>query len=165
MENLLKVTIQLCLGLLIAVTVGCSRNENKMTLTDTDKSEFKVGQVWRYKTRLGEENSELAIVKVESEAKLGVIVHISLNGLKFKNPHLPNGIQDKMLHFPFAEQAIKDSVVTMIREDKNLPEFQSGYSEWLAAFNKHGAGVFTLPVAKVLDVTEAAMNKQSPDTK
>ena len=43
---------------------------------------FAPGQVWTYKTRPGEEASRIIVCRVETDPKLGEIVHIHVNGLQ-----------------------------------------------------------------------------------
>jgi len=49
---------------------------------------YKVGQEWNYKTRNGEENSTLKILKIEEYPKPGKVIHISIGRLRVKNPGL-----------------------------------------------------------------------------
>jgi len=41
---------------------------------------YLVGQEWKYKTRQGEENSILKILKIEEYPDYGKVIHISVNG-------------------------------------------------------------------------------------
>lgn len=41
---------------------------------------YDVGQEWKYKTRQGEENSILKILKIEEYPAYGKVIHISVNG-------------------------------------------------------------------------------------
>src|SRR5947207_3386083 len=82
---------------------GCSKSETKSMFKDTDKSEFKVGQVWNYRTRPGEENSTLVVLKVETAPGWKTIVHIGVTGVKLKTA---KGIQDTVPHLPIDEAAL-----------------------------------------------------------
>src|SRR6266478_4506497 len=130
MNNLLRRITQCCLVLLKAAVVGCSKSEKKTVFTDTDKSEFKVGQVWNYKTRPGEEASMLVVLKVETAPGWKPIVHVGVTGLKIKTA---KGIQDIIPHTPFDEAAVKNSVTTMVSDKGKLTNFQEGYGLWRAA--------------------------------
>lgn len=134
-----------------------ARGNAAPALTDAPNSKFKVGQVWNYRTRPEDVGSTFTVVKVEESEKLGVIVHISLGGLKFKNPHHPSGFSETVSHMPFSETAIEDSVTTMVRDGADLPEFEDGYAEWRRAFDAGKAGVFTITVAEAVGGMEAAM--------
>ena len=54
--------------------------------------DFKVGQVWRYKARPGEETSLAYIAWVDHQRGVS-IYHLYLDGLRLRNPRLPGGIQ------------------------------------------------------------------------
>ena len=148
----------ICVCLCTIVLSGCTPGTSTM-LSDTIDSRYKVGQVWRYQTRTDEADSTFSIVKVEHDAKLGIIVHISLRGLHIKNPHHPNGFTDTASHMPFAEDAITKSVTTLVQENAPLPDFQAGYNQWRQAADAGKAGIFTITVAESLDVMEQALNK------
>jgi hypothetical protein len=64
---------------------GCGGDDADM-LADTSEGKYHVGERWNYRTRRGEEDSLLTVLKVESSPKLGVIVHVSLDGLRIENP-------------------------------------------------------------------------------
>jgi hypothetical protein len=48
-------------------------------------STYTPGQVWSYNTRPGEASSTVTILRVERTPKLGVIVHVRIDGVQFKN--------------------------------------------------------------------------------
>jgi hypothetical protein len=116
-------------------------------------SKYSPGQVWNYKNRAGESSSTITILRVESLPKVGVIVHVRIDGIKLRNCSggpSPTSIQ----HAPFAKDAIDRSVVTLIKERQQLPEYEAGYSDWKA----HCGGVYTITVAEMLKVDEATYN-------
>ena len=49
------------------------------------EAKYKPRQKWSYKTRPGEEDSYLIVLKVDKDPKLGNIIHIALRKLKMKN--------------------------------------------------------------------------------
>lgn len=122
--------------------------------TETNKSKYKVGQVWSYKTRPQEPNSTFTVVKVESSEKLGTIVHVSLQGLKVKNSRHKNGFSDTVSHMPFSEKAIDQSVTKLVKENADLPDYQEGYNQWKQAFDAGKGGIFTITVAEAIEVIE-----------
>jgi hypothetical protein len=143
-------------ALLIAALVGCSQGENKTMFTDTDKSEFKVGQVWNYKARTNEESSTLVILKVETAPGWSNIVHVGVRGLKLKTA---NGITDTLPHVPIDETSVKNSVTTKVTDSGKLTDFQEGYKLWNEAASSGEGGVFTLSVAEVVSTIEEGLNK------
>lgn len=118
------------------------------------QSKYRAGQVWRYKTRPAEPQSLLTVVKVEADPKQGTIVHIHLQGLRMKSRYAPTGIVDTISHMPLSEAAMDESVVSLVRENASLPDYQEGYAEWRQTYEQGHASIFTMPVAKAVDFIE-----------
>jgi len=128
-------------------------------LIDTADSKFHVGEKWSYHTRAGEEGSTLTIVKVEMMPGIGVIVHISLDGLRLRSLGSP-GFLDFVAHIPFVESALEMSVTTLVASNAPIPDAcEEGYLEWRRDFDAGSAGFFTGPVTGVVDAIERAMNQ------
>src|SRR5687768_1711347 len=100
-------------GLLNWLTGGKEPTDTR----DFQDDKFKVGQIWNYKTRPGEENSKLTILKVEKYDRVGVVLHIYVDGLKLKNIQKPSGFSDDIGHLPFSIEAVLKSVTTPVSED------------------------------------------------
>jgi len=143
---------------LVLLATTCEKRETPV-VKDTLDSRFHVGERWDYRTRQGEEKSALTIVKVETTPKLGVIVHVSLDGLRIKSAHAPSGFSETVSHMPFADAAIEKSVTTLAAAKVSLPAFQEGYDEWRRAFDAGKGGVFTSTVAEGVDFIETALNR------
>ena len=122
-------------------------------------SKYKPGQVWSYKTRPKEESSRITILKVEPHANLGDIVHIRVSDVKMQSPAAPDGLAKVIHHSPFAEEAIDASVVELLAEDVELPDFAEGYDLWRESFDKGEAGVFTIPVAQSIEAMERVIDQ------
>jgi len=122
-------------------------------------SNYKVGQQWSYTARPGEEKSYLIIVKIDNDPKLGRIIHISLRGLKIKNPRSPDGISDVVSHMPFLESAIEKSGLKLLKEKVDLPDFEEGYGIWRRAHDTGEAGAYSITVAEAVDAMETALNR------
>ena len=120
---------------------------------------FAPGQVWTYQTRVGEEQSTLTIVRVETLPKLGMVVHVSLNGLRVKNPQAPGGRSATIGHLPFSAEAVQKSVVRKVRDGAPLPSFEEGYREWRRAVDGGRGGVFTTSVAEAVTYVEKTLNQ------
>ncbi len=128
--------------------------------TGTDQDDkYKVGQIWEYRTRKGEEKSTLIIVGVEKHIKLGTIINISVGGLKISNPNADNGLSDEIQHLPFSKVAIDKSVTKLIETTKKLPDYKDGYDEWRTAFDNGKAGVFSITVKESIDVMEKTLGQ------
>jgi hypothetical protein len=145
----------LCLSILLAVTAYAAAQESM--LKDTNESKYKVGQVWSYKTRPGEEKSTFIVVKVESHPKLGNIVHIALRGLRLRRPD--GDFIESAGHLPFSEEAINKSAVKLLKGKADLPDFEEGYGLWREAFDAGKAGVYTIGVAEAVGVMEGTLNR------
>ncbi len=113
-------------------------------------SRFQAGQKWAYQTRHGEEGSTLIVLKVEQQPKLGQIVHIAIQGLKLRTT--PGVVQTEIPHAPISAKALDGSVTRLLADKVAIPDFADGYAQWKAA---HG-GVFTIGVARIVDVVEQA---------
>lgn len=120
---------------------------------------LRAGQVWRYFNRPGEDSSFLVITRVESYPKIGEVVHIRLDGLRIANPLHPSGVSEEIGHLPFAGDAVRRSVTVLIRDDEPPPEDDEGYRTWQKAFKKGEGGVFTIPVAEVVEGMEQALRQ------
>lgn len=128
--------------------------------TGTDQDDkYKVGQIWAYDTRIGEEKSTLTIVGVEKHKKLGTIINIYVGGLKIKNPNADNGLSDEIQHLPFSKEAMDKSVTKLIGTTKKLPDYKNGYNEWRTAFDNGKAGVFSITVQESIDVMERTLTR------
>jgi hypothetical protein len=126
-------------------------------LTEVRDGRYRVGQVWRFTPRFGEEGATLTVVKVESAPEVGVIVHVSLAGVHVRSPRAPGGFNDRLPHAPFTETAIAKSVTVLVGEVSALPPFERGYAEWRRAFDAGKGGIFTIPVAEAVEAAERAM--------
>lgn len=120
--------------------------------------QFAPGQVWRYKTRPGEESSRAIIGKIE-KSPIGTIVHVKLTGLRLKNPFAPGGLITVLPHAPVSEVALSASVTELTNEASDLDGFSEGYNIWLSAFRTGKAGVFTLTLSEIAGVIEQSFNQ------
>lgn len=122
--------------------------------TVVDDPTYKPGQVWSYKTRPGEEESTITILRVETTPKLGTIVHVQIQKWKLENCKGNKG-DSTMDHAPFSKAAIDKSVVKLLRTEKDIPDFDEGYKDWLS----HCGGVYTMSVADALSLTNKRMKE------
>ncbi len=129
--------------------LGCTKNSMK----------YNVGQEWNYKTRPGEENSTLKILKIEEYPTIGKVIHISLSGLKMKNPQNPKGVADKISHLPITEEALDKSIIRIKNDTRQMPDSteMDGYSYWKREFDKGNAGVFSIPVSEIVNSMEKSI--------
>ena len=127
------------------------------------RSKYQVGQVWSYKARLPDIGSTFTVVKVDSDDVLGNIIHISVLDLNLQNPRVPGGVTREFPHLPMSEAAVDQSVVNLIGENAELPDYVEGYKVWRHGFDKQEAGIFTMTVAECLDIVEQMLIEESEE--
>ena len=115
---------------------------------------YRVGQVWRYQTRPGEEASRVIVGRIEKIEGIGPVVHVKLTGLRLRGSQ---GVATVMFHAPVAEPQLSESVTELTDERGDLEGFAEGYTMWLSAYRGGKAGVFTLPLAEIVDSMEEAL--------
>ena len=128
-------------------------------MPDALAQEFKEGQVWSYRTRPNEQGSTLLINKVESDAKLGSIFHISVSGVKVKNRRAPGSVTQELPHFPVSKKTLEDSVIKLVGSSAPNPAYREGYATWKQAFDAGKAGIFTISVAEIVGFIEKTVNQ------
>ena len=121
--------------------------------------DYKVGQVWTYKTRKGEENSYLTILKIEDYPKAGVAIHIAIDKLNIKGPRTGKFYGHTISHMPFSLTALDKSVTNIKKESSDLPRFQEGYNNWKESFVKGDAGIFSITVAEAIEFIETTLDQ------
>lgn len=124
-------------------------------LVETTQSAFRPGQVWSYRTRPGEDSSRVVILRVEEAPKVGVIVHVAVEGLDIRSSKAPGGRITRAQHLPFAKSAVERSVVSKLRDDAPIPPFEEGYRAWREAFDRREGGVFTITIAEAVQLLES----------
>jgi len=130
-----------------------AKPKNDIRLSDASDPSFHVGDVWDYETRPGEENSKLTLVKIDRSPELGIIVHIAVDNLTWRdcqNKPFPQAVP----HMPFARKALEASLSRQTGEGKPLPDYRGGYSDWKTAFSEKKAGVYTITVREAISVAE-----------
>jgi hypothetical protein len=137
---------------------GPSAADSCDMLVDTSEGKYHVGERWHYRTRVGEEDSLLTVLKVELSQALGVIVHVRLDGLRIENPRAPGGVSETIGHMPFSEASIDSSVTTRAAMDASVTADDGGYDEWRRASDAGHAGVFTISVAEGVDLAAVALS-------
>lgn len=135
------------MGLLSFLFGGCAKQPT------SPASRFRPGQVWAFTPPANQPNARLTILQVESDAKLGTIVHIAISDISYGNG------QNDIKHLPFAEAAIEPSVTQLERESGPVPDFANGYREWRNAFDAGKGGIFTITVAEAVDAVLSVVPK------
>lgn len=115
-----------------------------------ESTPFVVGQVWSYHTRTGEEASTLQIVRIDKNVGAANTIHISIDGLKIPSVRNKGSYVGTMSHVPITEAALRESVISVIRVDSKLRDYQEGYKAWVSA----KGGVFSIPVSEIVSFVE-----------
>jgi hypothetical protein len=155
MRELLLICL-LCGG---ALWLTPARAEAQDASWDEGASRFKAGQVWSYKTREGERDSTVVVLKIQDYPKLGRVVHVSVLGLKMKKPNRAGEFIPTINHMPLSEEAFAASVEKLLKEKAELPDYESGYSLWREEFDAKRAGVHTSTIAEAVQFTEEMLNQ------
>jgi hypothetical protein len=146
-------------ALFLLFVSSCTSNASSALETKEVKSKYKVGQIWSFKSRSNEPNARLTIVKIESDRKLGNIIHVQVDSVKIKTSAKSAKYTHLVSHMPFSEAAIAFSVTEKLGEVAELPDFQEGYAEWRNSFEAGKAGVFSIPVGKSVEYMETTALK------
>jgi hypothetical protein len=120
---------------------------------------FLERQVWSYKSRSGEEASTVLINKVEFSPKAGQIFHISVRGLRMRDRVAPSGMTTELPHLPVSVDTLKASCTKLVGESEPHPNYRDGYAHWRRAFDQGQAGIWTAPVAEIVQALEDGMNR------
>ena len=121
---------------------------------------IKVGQVWSFNNRLGEDNATLQILAIDDFKEEGIIYHISISNLKVKNPKNDIGISNNVSHLPMSKMALENSLKELLIANKELPKFKTEYSIWKKAFLNKRAGVFKTPVKETINLVEQMLQER-----
>ena len=114
---------------------------------------YAEGQVWEYKTRVGDEGSLLKVQKIESlpgKGPVRQVYHVSIIGIHFAGPY-----DGELQHAPFSRAALDASVTKLSNSQASFPDPAAGIAEWRAA---HG-GIFTVPVAVAVSITAQTVQR------
>jgi hypothetical protein len=160
----------------VAVAVACGRGSSRTDSVSTKavdpsppaapasapastrevQPQFAVGQRWRYRTRVGEDNSTLVIGLIEDRADLGRVVHITVEGLEIRRPG--GAVVDRVGHVPISEPAVARSVLALEATGVATPSLMEGYTVWRDALGQ-GAGVFDISVADAVETIASGLQR------
>jgi hypothetical protein len=137
---------------------GQTNDKNKVPETNLDK--FKVGQIWKYYNRQGEDSSTLTILKIEQYEKGDTIIHIRVDGVKMNNPNVASGYSSFIGHLPFSKKAIIKSVTMLVGKNNNLPDFAEGYNQWKEAWDSGKGGYWTVDLKEAIEGVDSVMKQK-----
>lgn len=130
-----------------------SDDNRKALLQDTTDTTYKVGQVWRYKTRPSEEKSTFTVVKIE-RSSTDTICHVYIDGLNLQTNEAGTKFSETISHSPFSKSALDSSKTKLERTITTLPVFEEGYQIWRKSYLAGEGGVYNVPVNQSLEFTE-----------
>jgi hypothetical protein len=129
-----------------------------VTLKQITDPKFRVGDVWEYQTRKGEERSRITILRVDDSPEIGTIIHIGVDKVHFANCN--GGPEpDAVPHMPFARKALEASVKKKLASGQPLPSYEDGYQEWRGAYAQKHAGVYVVSIADAVSGAEKTFQK------
>jgi hypothetical protein len=148
--------ILLLAGVIAAVAslIAYTRSRPASLTSQARGHDLRVGQEWRFRARTQDPDPRLVIDKLETLPKAGNVVHVSIRGVRVRNPHAPGGYSDTIRHMPFSRAAVESSITTLLQDSVALPGFEEGYQEWRQA----QGGVFTVSVLEGLEFMEKTLN-------
>jgi hypothetical protein len=113
---------------------------------DNAKVEYQPGQVWKYKTAPGTEQSTVLILKVEPEGKAGNLIHVRIENLPLPSCR-PFHLTTVVEHLAVTEKMLRKSTIVLLSENVALPEsYLDAYREW----TKHRPKIVKRPLAEVV---------------
>lgn len=115
---------------------------------------LKVGQIWNYDTRSHEPDSKITIVQFDSTS-----VHVSVSGLKIKDPQSEDGIADSIGHLPLSRKVFENSATKLLGVADKLPNFEDGLNDWTKAMKKGEATLISIPIKEVIRQVEFMINQ------
>jgi len=118
------------------------------------KPHYAAGQAWTYRTRPGEDESRVAIRRIDIEPEDGEVFHISILGVKLRNHRLPGGIQPAMHHAAVSRTSLDASLLELDGTADGDESWRDGYDVWRQAYDNGDAGIFDLPLSEVLGYIE-----------
>ncbi len=135
------------------------QSKDKKQNIDTNADKFKVGQVWKFDNRVGEDSATLTILKIEKYEKGDTIIHIRVDGLKMYNPKVASGYSNDIGHLPFSKKAIEKSVTKLVGQNDDLPDFSDGYNQWKEAWDNGTGGYWTVNLKEAIEGVDSAMRQ------
>lgn len=116
------------------------------------KPRYAEGQVWEYRTRVGDEGSLLKIQKIEKVPGLkreSPVYHITVVGVRL------GGTPGSVLgHLPVSRQTLDSSLTRLSTRRADFPSAEEGIAEWRRA----KGGVFTISVAEIVGFVEQTIS-------
>ena len=122
-------------------------------------NQYAVGQLWACQGRHDGEQLTLLINRIDQHPLGGGnIYHVTLDGLKIRNPRVPEGVMTQLAHAPVTDQTLQRSQLHLLGQQAADPGYLQGYGQWREAFDAGNAGSFGVSVATILEIIERQLN-------
>ena len=122
-------------------------------------NQYAVGQLWACQGRHDSEQPTLLINRIDQHPLAGGnIYHVTLDGLKIRNPRVPEGVMTQLAHAPVTDQTLQRSQLRLLGQRAADPAYLQGYGQWREAFDAGNAGSFGVSVATILEIIERQLN-------
>lgn len=122
---------------------------------------LQAGQLWRYQTRPGEEESRLLILKVAPmpNAPRETVVHIRVLDVCIRNPQSDSGFSTEIGHTPILKTPLLTSLTALEQEHIPIPQDTAApIQDWERQAAAGHAGAFSVTVAELVEGMEQAIN-------
>jgi hypothetical protein len=117
---------------------------------------YEAGDLWRYRNRIGEEDSLVHIVRIDDDSAHGAIFHLYITGIEIRNGDLIGGVQSILPHMPVSRRY--ESLTEKLGTNDQVPEeFDAAYASWREAFDAGEAGVFDVTIAEIIQAVQNAL--------
>ena len=146
---------------LLSFLMSCTgQTKDKKQNIDINSDKFKVGQVWKFDNRVGEDSATLTILKIEKYEKGDTIIHIRVDGVKMYNPKVASGYSNDIGHLPFSQKSIEKSVTKLVGQKDKLPDFSEGYGQWKEAWDNGKGGYWTVNLQEAIEGVDSVMRQK-----
>ena len=112
----------------------------------SEPDRYAAGQIWEYRTRPSDMGSLLKVQHVENHEVLGTVYHISVIGIRLRNPEM----HPELPHTPVSRETLDASVTELSTKTPVFPKPEDGIAQWRA----DDGGVFTIPVADIVEIVD-----------
>ncbi|WP_373034140.1 hypothetical protein [Sulfurovum sp.] len=116
--------------------------------------EYRYHQMWSYKTRCGEDGSEILINSIDITDKYGPVYHVSVFNVKMKKVTTEGKV--KILpYLALSKESLDKSVIKLTAERYPYLPFHKEYVKWKEALEEGTEVVYKDAVADILESLES----------
>lgn len=123
-------------------------------------TEVKEGELWKYDSREGEEESYVVIRKIEEDDRLGCIIHVSIKNVSLKSKNTELGVLDSIGHSPFSDKALLPCLIEKLDGIDSDDGWEEGYGMWKEGFDAGKAGIYSISIKDSVERMESILAQQ-----